>query len=88
MAEEHKKTISNLREERRKSMEQLDTQEEELEEQNKLIIQLNYEKQAAIKEVIILEQTAKEQKDEIKTSHKKIQHFEELAAQDECEKLV
>ena len=50
-------------------MEQLDTQEEELEEQNKLIIQLNYEKEAAIKEVIILEQTAKVQKDEIETYH-------------------
>ena len=66
-------------------MEQLDTQEEELEEQNKLIKQLNYEKQAAIKEVIILEQTAKEQKDEIETFHKKIQQLEELAAEDECE---
>ena len=66
-------------------MEQLDTQEEELEEQNKLIKQLNYEKQAAIKEVIILEQTAKEQKDKIETFHKKIQQLEELAAEDECE---
>ena len=37
-------------------MEQLDTQEEELEEQNKLIIQLNYEKEAGLSDQLKLQQ--------------------------------
>ena len=59
------------------------TKAEELEEQNILILKLNYEREEAVKKVNILEQILKEQKDEIKTTHDQIQQLEELAAQNE-----
>ena len=85
LAEDQKIKISNLREDRKKLMEQIETQEEELEEQNRSIVQLVKDKKERKEEAQILKQTSEDLKDEIKSSCEKIKNLEELAAQNEFE---
>ena len=65
LAEDQKIKISNLREDRKKLMEQIETQEEELEEQNRSIVQLVKDKKERKEEAQIIKQTSEDLKDEI-----------------------
>ena len=67
-------------------MEQIGSQEEELEEQNRVIVQLVKEKETETRKTNYLEQTSEDLRDEIKSSCERIKHLEDLAAQHEREK--
>ena len=82
-AEEQKKKLSILREEKTKMLDQLDMQEEELEEQNKLNVKLIDENKTAIQNNEELEKTVKDLKDENAAFSEKLKQLEKLSSHKE-----